>query len=127
MDYLAEFGRRGFEGTESLPTLGLVEFSSDLFPGDATELGLEVYAPDRTVLEQRVQPVLEDALAQLDSLAGGLGDLDADLTKVVLWGERLGLHFWSRGTNNEFTAVFVRDPLWRFIGYGDVLDGPGPV
>lgn len=67
-------------------------------------------------------PALEAVLPQVDAMVAALGDIDADLAQVILYRGRLGLHFWSRGTNNEFTAVHAyHDGRWGFQGFGDIF------
>lgn len=51
-----------------------------------------------------------------------LGEIDADLAQIILYRGRLGLHFWSRGVNNEFTAIYARsDDGWVFQGFGEIF------
>lgn len=55
-------------------------------------------------------------------MVDALGEIDADLAQVILYRGRLGLHFWSRGMNNEFTAVYAyNDGRWIFKWFGEVF------
>jgi len=123
MDYLAELGNQGFHQADDQPDSdGRVEFNSDLFRGTASELTVQVYAIDQEELDREVVPVLEALLPQVDEMVEALGEIDAHLAQVILYRGRLGLHFWSRGVNNEFTAVYSRDDgRWIFQGFGEIF------
>jgi len=123
MDYLAELGNQGFHQADDQPDSdGRVEFNSDLFRGTAGELTVQVYAINQEELDREVVPVLQAVLPQVAAMVDALGEIDADLAQVILYRGRLGLHFWSRGVNNEFTAVYThRDGRWVFRGFGEIF------
>ncbi|BEP45056.1 hypothetical protein GmRootV15_56450 [Variovorax sp. V15] len=61
-------------------------------------------------------------LPQIDEMVARLGEIDADLAQIILYRGRLGLHFWSRGVNNEFTGICTQSgDRWVFQGYGDIF------
>lgn len=123
MDHLTELRHQGFLQAEDLPdSEGLLEFNADLFRGTANEVTVQVYAVDQEELDREVIPVLEALLPQVDEMVEALGEIDANLAQVILYRGRLGLHFWSRGVNNEFTAVYARvDGRWDFQGFGEIF------
>jgi hypothetical protein len=123
MGYLAELRHQGFHQADDQPDSdGRVEFNSDLFRGTDSEVTVQVYAVDQEELDREVMPVLEALLPQVDEMVEALGEIDADLAQVILYRGRLGLHFWSRGVNNEFTAVYThRDGRWVFQGFGEIF------
>lgn len=123
MDYLAELRHQGFHQADDQPdSEGRVEFNSDLFRGTANEVTVQVYAIDQEELEHEVMPTLEPVLPRVDEMVDALGEIDADLAQIILYRGRLGLHFWSRGVNNEFTAVYTRsDGRWIFQGFGEIF------
>lgn len=123
MDYLAELRCQGFHQADDQPdTDGRVEFNADLLRGTPNEVTVQAYAVDQEELEREVMPVLEAVLPQVDELVDALGEIDADLAQVILYQGRLGLHFWSRGVNNEFTAVYARiEGQWVFQGFGEIF------
>lgn len=42
---------------------------------------------------------------------------------MILYRGKAGLHFWSRGMNNEFTAIYLpRGDAWDFVSFGDVFE-----
>jgi hypothetical protein len=120
--YLDELRRRTFDAGDEAPG-GLIEYTCELFPGEDREFAIQCYATDAAALERDVAPVVEQVLGRLDALLAVPAVTDADLAQVILWNGRLGLHYWSRGVNNEFTAVFEPDgDGWRYRGFGDVFD-----
>lgn len=123
MDYLAELRHQGFHQADDQPdTDGRVEFNADLFRGTDSEVTVQVYAVDEEELDREVMPVLEALLPQVDEMVEALGEIDAGLAQIILYRGRLGLHFWSRGVNNEFTAVYARcEGRWDFQGFGDIF------
>jgi hypothetical protein len=123
MDYLAELRHQGFDQADDQPdSEGRVEFNSDLFRGTANEVTVQVYAIDQEELERKVVPMLEAVLPQVDEMVDALGEIDADLAQIILYRGRLGLHFWSRGVNNEFTAIYARsDDGWVFQEFGEIF------
>lgn len=123
MDYLAELRIQGFHQADDTPdSEGRVEFNADLFRETPDELTVQVYAVDQQAIEREVMPVLEAVLPRIDEMVDALGEIDADLAQVILFRGRLGLHFWSRGVNNEFTAVYTRsDGRWVYQGFGDIF------
>jgi len=123
MDYLAELRHQGFHQADDQPDAdGRVEFNADLFRGTTDELTVQVYAIDQEELDREVRPVIEAVLPQVDEMVEALGEIDADLAQVILYRGRLGLHFWSRGINNEFTAVYARiEGQWVFQEFGDIF------
>lgn len=73
-------------------------------------------------LPREVMSTLEAVLPQIDALGSGLGEIDAELTLIIHFHGRLGLHFWSRHINNEFTAVYSRHDGCRvFQGFGEIF------
>lgn len=99
-----------------------MQFDSDLYAGTSSELTVQVYAADLQALQREIMPTLEAVLPMIDNMVDALGEMDADLAQIILFRERLGLHFWSRGINNEFTAVYVRnDARWIFQGFGEIF------
>lgn len=125
MDYLTELRHQGFYQADEQPNSdGRVEFASDLFGGTANEVTVQVYAVDQEGLEREVMPVLEAVLPHVDEMVDALGEIDADLAQVILYRGRLGLHFWSRGVNNEFTAVYAQTGGgWVSQGFGEIFEG----
>lgn len=123
MDYLSELRRQGFQQTDDpRDSDGCVQFDSDLFGGTSNEITVQVYAADHAALEREVMPTLEAVLPLIDEMIDGLGELDADLAQIILFRGRLGLHFWSRGINNEFTAIHARsEDRWVFQGFGEIF------
>ena len=123
MDYLAELRHRGFsQADDDRDPEGRVQFDSDLYAGTSSELTVQVYAADLQALQREVMPTLEAVLPMIDNMVDALGEIDADLAQIILFRGRLGLHFWSRGINNEFTAVYVRnDARWIFQGFGEIF------
>jgi hypothetical protein len=123
MDYLADLRCQGFrQADDHADSEGRVEFNADLFRGTANEVTVQVYAIDQEELERQVVPTLEAVLPQVDEMVDALGEIDADLAQIILYRGRLGLHFWSRGVNNEFTAVYARcDDGWVFQGFGEIF------
>jgi hypothetical protein len=123
MDYLAELRHQGFHQADDQPdSEGRVEFNSDLFRGTANEVTVQAYAIDQEELEREVVPTLEAVLPRVDEIVDALGEIDADLAQIILYRGRLGLHFWSHGVNNEFTAVYARsDDGWGFQGFGEIF------
>ncbi|RIX79628.1 hypothetical protein [Acidovorax cavernicola] len=123
MDYLAELRIQGFHQADDTPdSEGRVEFNADLFRGTPDEVTVQVYAVDQQAIEREVMPVLEAVLPRIDEMVDALGEIDADLAQVILFRGRLGLHFWSSGVNNEFTAVYTRgDGRWGWQGFGDIF------
>lgn len=123
MDYLSELRHQGFHQADDQPDAeGRVEFNADLFQGKANEVTVQVYAVDQEALERKVMPVLEALLPKVTLMVDALGEIDADLAQIILYQGRLGLHFWSRGVNNEFTAVYAQtDHGWIFQGFGDIF------
>lgn len=85
-----------------------MQFDSDLYRGTPDEVTIQVYAVDQQALQREIIPTLEAVLPQIDEMVAGLGEIDADLAQIILFRGRLGLHFWSRRINNEFTAVYAR-------------------
>jgi len=126
MDDLAGLRFQGFHQADGQPdTDRSVEFNADLFRGTANELTVQVYAIDQEELDREVRPVIEAVLPQVDEMVEALGEIDAKLAQVILYRGRLGLHFWSRGVNNEFTAVYARvDGRWDFQGFGEIFGEP---
>lgn len=104
---------------------GLREYESDLFVGDAHEVGVSAYARDDTDLADRALPRLRGALARIDALLAALPSTApaADLARVTVFGDRVGLVLWEHGVNNEFTAVFSVSSGggYRFDGFGDLF------
>ena len=125
MDYLSELRHQGFQQTDdSADSEGRIQFDSDLFHGTSNEVTVQVYAEDQDALQREVMPTLEAVLPQIDEMIAGLGELDADLAQIILFRERLGLHFWSRSINNEFTAIYARsEDRWVFQGFGEIFEG----
>ncbi|WP_432725861.1 hypothetical protein [Variovorax sp. W6] len=123
MDYLAELRHQGFHQADDQPDFdGRVEFNADLFRGTVNEVTVQVYAVDQEELDRNVMPMIEAVLPQVEAMVEALGEIDADLAQVILYRGRFGLHFWSRGTNNEFTAVYVRsDGRWVLKGFGEIF------
>jgi len=123
MDYLAELRLQGLHQVDDQPDFeGRMEFNSDLFRGTANEVTVQVYAVDQEALEREVMPTLEAVLPRVDEMVEALGEIDADLAQIILFRGRLGLHFWSRGVNNEFTAVYARsDEGWVFQQFGEIF------
>lgn len=123
MDYLAELRQQGFHPADDEPdSEGRREFNADLFRGSENEVTVQVYAVDREELERAVMPTLEAVLPHVDAMVDALGEIDADLAQVILYRGRLGLHFWSRGVNNEFTAVYTHnDGHWDFQAFEDIF------
>ncbi|WP_426391931.1 hypothetical protein [Variovorax sp. R-27] len=123
MDYLAELRCQGFrQADDHADSEGRVEFNADLFRGTANEVTVQVYAVDQEELEREVIPTLEAVLPQVDEMVDALGAIDADLAQIILYRGRLGLHFWSRGVNNEFTAIYARsDDGWVFQEFGEIF------
>ena len=96
-----------------------MQFDSDLYRGTSDEVTIQVYAVDQQALQREVIPTLEAVLPQINEMVDGLGEIDADLAQIILFRERLGLHFWSRRINNEFTAVYAgSDERWLLQGFG---------
>ncbi|MGJ7530397.1 hypothetical protein [Variovorax sp. GB1P17] len=123
MDYLAELRHRGFsQAGDGHDPEGRVQFDCDLYAGTSSELTVQVYAADLQALQREVMPTLEAVLPLIDSMVEALGEIDADLAQIILFRGRLGLHFWSRGINNEFTAVYAHsDARWAFQGFGEIF------
>ena len=123
MDYLSELRHQGFHQADDQPDAeGRVEFNADLFQGKANEVTIQVYAVDQEALEREVMPVLEAMLPQVEVMVDALGEIDAKLAQIILYQGRLGLHFWSRGANNEFTAVYAQTgDGWIFQGFGEIF------
>ncbi|RSZ30622.1 MULTISPECIES: hypothetical protein [unclassified Variovorax] len=123
MDYLSELRRQGFhQADDHRDSDGRVQFDCDLYRGTPNEVTIQVYAADRQALQFEVMPTLEVVLPLIDEMVDGLGEIDADLAQIILFRGRLGLHFWSRGINNEFTAVYARsDETWVFQGFGEIF------
>jgi len=123
MDYLAELRRQGFRQADDQPDPeGRVQFDSDLYRGTPDEITVQVYAVDQQALQREIIPTLEAVLPLIDEMVEGLGEIDADLAQIILFRGRLGLHFWSRRINNEFTAVYARsDDRWAFQGFGEIF------
>ncbi|MFH0131027.1 hypothetical protein ACGLHS_12515 [Variovorax sp. VaC1] len=126
MDYLAELRRQGFhQADDRRDSEGRVQFDSDLYCGTPDEVTVQVYASNQQVLEREFMPTLEALLPLIDEMVIGLGEINADLAQIILFRGRLGLHFWSRRINNEFTAVYARSgDRWVFQGFGEIfVDG----
>lgn len=123
MDYFAELRRQGFKrADEHRDPEGHVQFDSDLYRGTSNEITVQVYAADQQALQREVMPTLEAVLPLIDEMVEGLGEIDADLSQIILFRGRLGLHFWSLRVNNEFTAVYARsEDRWVFQGFGEVF------
>lgn len=123
MDHLAELRRQGFHQADDQPDPeGRVQFDSDLYRGTSDEVTIQVYAVDQQALQREIIPTLEAVLPQIDEMVAGLGEIDADLAQIILFRGRLGLHFWSRRINNEFTAVYAHsDDRWVFQGFGEIF------
>lgn len=123
MDYLTELRRQGFkQADEHRDPEGRVQFDSDLYRGTSDEVTIQVYAADQQALQREIMPTLEDVLPLIDAMVEGLGEIDAHLAQIILFRGRLGLHFWSRRINNEFTAVYARsEDRWVFQGFGEVF------
>lgn len=123
MDYLAELRLQGFhQADDHRDDESRVQFDCDLYRGTADELTIQVYAVDQETLEREVMPILEAVLPQIDEMVARLGEIDADLAQIILYRGRLGLHFWSRGVNNEFTGICTQSgDRWVFQGYGDIF------
>lgn len=123
MDYLAELRLQGFhQADDHRDDEGRVQFDCDLYRGTSDELTIQVYAVDQEALEREVMPTLEAVLPQIDEMVARLGEIDADLAQIILYRGRLGLHFWSRSVNNEFTGLHVRSGgQWVFQGFGDIF------
>lgn len=99
-----------------------MQFDCDLFRGTPNEVTVQVYAADPQALEREVMPTLEAVLPMIDEMVDGLGEIDADLAQVILFHGRLGLHFWSRRINNEFTAIYAHgNGRWVFQGFGEIF------
>jgi fumarate hydratase class II len=123
MDYLAELRCHGFrQADDHADSEGRVEFNADLFRGTANEVTVQVYAIDQEELEREIMPTLEAVLPQVAAMVDALGEIDADLAQVILYRGRLGLHVWSRGVNNEFTAVYAHiKGRWIFQRFGEIF------
>lgn len=124
MDLFVDLAGQKLGVTVSPTVDGLREYTITLSVGD-DEIEVQLYAADEAELRARAVPGLTALLPSVPAIVAGLGDLDADLASIILWRERLGLHFWSRSVNNEFTAIFTREPPHEFLRYGDVF-APGP-
>lgn len=99
-----------------------MQFDCDLYRGTSNEVTIQVYAADQQGLQREVMPTLEALLPRIGEMVDGLGRIDADLAQIILFRGRLGLHFWSRGINNEFTAVYAWiDAGWVFQGFGEIF------
>lgn len=116
MDYLSELRHQGFHQADNhRDSDGRVQFDCDLYRGTPDEVTIQVYAADQQALQFEVMPTLEALLPLID-------EIDADLAQIILFRGRLGLHFWSRGINNEFTAVYAHsDERWIFQGFGEIF------
>lgn len=123
MDYLAELRHQGFHQADDQPDPdGRVQFDRDLYRGTPDELTIQVYAVDQDELQRTIMPTLEAVLPLIAEMVEGLGEIDADLAQIILFRDRLGLHFWSRRINNEFTAIYARgDGRWVFQGFGEIF------
>lgn len=124
MDHVGELRRAAFVRASDLAAAdGTFEFDAVLCPGAEDELTVQVYAPDESAVVDSFVPVLERLLPRIDDMIAGLGPLDADLAQVILYRGKVGLHFWSRGMNNEFTAIYLpRGDVWDFDSFGDVFE-----
>lgn len=123
MDRVAELRRVSFARESDLADAdGNVEFAGVLFAGGPDELTVQISASDERAVVETFLPLLERLLPHLDEMIAGLGALDADLIQVILHRGAVGLHFWSRGVNNEFTAIYVpRGAGWQFDSFGDIF------
>jgi hypothetical protein len=123
MDYLAELRLQGFhQADDHRDDEGRVQFDCDLYSGTSDEVTIQVYAVGQEALEREIMPTLEALLPQIGEMVGRLGVIDADLAQIILYRGRLGLHFWSRGVNNEFTGIYTQsEDRWVFRGYGDIF------
>ena len=120
--FLSEFMRQALQQSDDLG-LRYQEYHCTLFARSVRELEIQLYAEAAHQLDEEVIPLLRQLLTEIDEKQFQVHRNDADLAIILLRGDRLGLHYWSIGMNNEFTMLFDRSQeVWTAIGPGKFFD-----